>query len=404
MSVEITPSSFHHKSRRADQDLANPISKHKGVWLSIVITLVVTFPLPPLLWALSASASPPFSPIGLEPMISNGLEKPVFLTHAGDHSSRLFVLEQAGRIRIIQNGHLQQTPLLDWSSHIQSGGERGLLGLAFHPNFHKNQRLFINYSRAGDGATVVAEIHLSATSPPTETILMVIPQPYSNHNGGMITVGPDGFLYIGTGDGGAGGDPGNRGQNPLTLLGKILRIDIDEKTPYSIPLENPVISTHRRSEIFALGFRNPWRFSFDKSNGELWVGDVGQNHWEEIDRVSSGKNYGWRIMEGTHCFQPQHQCNREGLTLPEGEYAHTGPRCSITGGYVYRGKTISKLYGQYIFGDYCSGEIFTLTNGHLSVLLSTEQNISSFGEDEDGELYIVGHGGTIHKLVERSIP
>jgi glucose/arabinose dehydrogenase len=338
------------------------------------------------------------------PVIVKGLEQPVFLTHAGDKSGRLFVLEQAGRIRIIQNGKLQPTPLLDWSSHIRSGGERGLLGLAFHPNFSKNQRLFINYTRAGDGATVVAKIQLSATSPPKETILMVIPQPYSNHNGGMIAFGPDGFLYIGTGDGGSGGDPENRGQNPLTLLGKILRIDIDKGNPYSIPPNNPVLSNQSPPEIFALGFRNPWRFSFDKMTGELWVGDVGQSHWEEIDRVVLGKNYGWRIMEGTHCFRPQSQCSRQGLILPEGEYPHTGSRCSITGGYVYRGKTIPMLLGHYIFGDYCSGEILQLTKGQITVLHSTAQQISSFGEDEEGELYVVGHGGTVHKLVGNSIP
>ena len=378
----------------------NTVPKHTVFSLTLIITCF----LPTFLWALSASPPIPPSPIDLEPVVTTGLDKPIFLTHANDRSSRLFVVEQVGRIRIIQNGQLNPIPLLDWSSHIRSGGEQGLLGLAFHPNFHKNQRLFINYSRTGDGATIVAEIYLSATKPPKETILMVIPQPYRNHNGGMIAFGPDKFLYIGTGDGGSGGDPGNRAQNPSSLLGKILRIDVDQKVPYSIPQSNPVLSEQRPSEIFALGFRNPWRFSFDQYTGELWLGDVGQNQWEEVDRVASGKNYGWRIMEGTHCFQPKQQCNQKHLTSPVAEYGHTGARCSITGGYVYRGKTIPALYGQYIFGDFCSGEMFTLNNGHPSVLLSTGQNISSFGEDENGELYVVGHGGTIHKLVERSNP
>lgn len=398
--MDIPPLFLHQKRLRADQGLGKPGPRKIRAWLSIAII----FSCHTLVWALAASPSPPQSPIGMVPVIVKGLEQPVFLTHAGDKSGRLFVLEQAGRIRIIQNGKLQPTPLLDWSSHIRSGGERGLLGLAFHPNFSKNQLLFINYTRAGDGATVVAKIQLSATSPPKETILMVIPQPYSNHNGGMIAFGPDGFLYIGTGDGGSGGDPENRGQNPLTLLGKILRIDIDKGNPYSIPPNNPVLSNQSPPEIFALGFRNPWRFSFDKMTGELWVGDVGQSHWEEIDRVVLGKNYGWRIMEGTHCFRPQSQCSRQGLILPEGEYPHTGSRCSITGGYVYRGKTIPMLLGHYIFGDYCSGEILQLTKGQITVLHSTAQQISSFGEDEEGELYVVGHGGTVHKLVGNSIP
>ncbi len=342
----------------------------------------------------------------LIPIVTAGLESPLYLTHAGDDSGRLFVVEQPGRIRIIQKGRLLDAPFLDLTSRVRSGGERGLLGVAFHPEYRRNRRYLVSYTRGPDGATVVAEYHASENpnqSETTEKVLMTVPQPYANHNGGMVEFGPDGFLYIARGDGGSGGDPGNRGQNREELLGKILRIDVDRGTPYAIPADNPFAAGGGRPEIFAYGLRNPWRFSFDRETGELWAADVGQDDWEEIDLIRRGANYGWRIMEGAHCFQPRTGCQTAGLVPPVAEYRNQRPRCAITGGYVYRGAGIPTLRGAYVFGDYCSGEIMTLSGrrtGVPQVLLSTVLKISSFGQDQAGELYVVGHGGTVHRLVK----
>ncbi len=359
-----------------------------------------------LIWSPSISAfalakPPPKADISLFPLVTKGLEQPVFVTHSGDQGQRLFIVEQAGRIRILEKGRLLPTPFLDITDRINFGGERGLLGLAFHPKFSNNGRFFVNYSRATDGATVISEFQVSDTinlAKPAEKILLTISQPYGNHNGGMIAFGPDGFLYMATGDGGARGDPGNRGQNQTELLGKILRIDIDHGAPYSIPKDNPFATQQHGREIFAFGFRNPWRFSFDQMTGELWAADVGQNRWEEIDRVEKGKNYGWRIMEGMHCFKPSTDCPQVGLTLPIAEYANESGRCSITGGYVYRGQQIPHLQGTYIFGDYCSGEVMGLVNNRVTVFLSTGFRIASFGEDATGELYVVDHGGGVYRI------
>jgi glucose/arabinose dehydrogenase len=354
----------------------------------------------------------------------------VYVTHAGDGSGRLFVLEQPGSIRIVQNGSLLDQPFLDVSARVLSGGERGLLGLAFHPDYRRNGRFVVNYTRQPDGATVVSEFRVSSDpnrAGANEKVLMVVPQPFANHNGGMVDFGPDGFLYVGLGDGGSAGDPGNRGQNVQELLGKILRIDVDRGEPYAIPPDNPFVSEGGRSasaptsaeasvgrrsfseggkasadrpEIFAYGLRNPWRFSFDRETGELWVADVGQDEWEEIDVVRRGSNYGWRIMEGNHCFAPRPVCPTTGLIPPVAEYGHQQGRCTIIGGYVYRGRGIPDLRGTYVYGDYCSGEIFGLINGEQRVLLATGLSITSFGTDENGELYVVGHGGTVHRIVK----
>jgi glucose/arabinose dehydrogenase len=239
----------------------------------------------------------------------------------------------------------------------------------------------------------------------TERVLMVVPQPYLNHNGGMIVFGPDGFLYIGRGDGGSKGDPQNRAQNPQEWLGKILRIDVDKARPYAIPPDNPYASGGGRPEIFALGIRNPWRFSFDRVTGMLWLADVGQYKWEEVDLVVAGGNYGWRIMEGAHCYNPAEDCSPEGLVFPIAEYGHEHGRCSITGGYVYRGTAVPALKGTYLFGDYCSGELFAVpatANRKSStaprVLMQTGVRISSFGEDEAGEVYVVDHRGAIYQV------
>lgn len=374
--------------------------------IGFVVFMVFLTTTPLLAFELSPTVHLHPSPISLAPLVTSGLENPIFITHAGDQSFRLFVVEQPGRIRIIQEGILLSRPFLDMTSKVGFGGERGLLGLAFHPNFRRNGRFVVNYTRSEDGATVIAELTVSDNpnqSSSTERILLTIPQPYGNHNGGMVAFGPDGFLYIGTGDGGSGGDPGNRGQDPSQLLGKVLRLDTDHGSPYDSPSTNPFFEDQGRAEIYALGFRNPWRFSFDRETGELWVGDVGQNQWEEIDLVERGKNYGWRIMEGAHCYAPPKGCSQLGLSLPVAEYKNESPRCAITGGYVYRGNKIPALRGTYIFGDYCSGEIMGLTNKAPKVLANTGLRITSFGENEEGEIYVVDHGGTISRLAPSSV-
>jgi glucose/arabinose dehydrogenase len=361
-------------------------------------------PKPASLWALSSS---PTNHVGehfsLETIMAKGLSQPIFLTHSSDGSERLFVVEQNGRIVILEKGKLLPSPFMDISPLLATGGERGLLGLAFHPNYQKTGRYFLNYTRKQDGATVIAEFQVSSNphrSEMRETVLLVIPQPYGNHNGGMVAFGPGGYLFIGTGDGGSGGDPGNRGQNPSELLGKILRIDVDHGSPYAIPATNPFSNEGGRPEIFALGFRNPWRFSFDRKTGELWTGDVGQNSWEEINVVKLGENHGWRLMEGNHCYKPDKGCRQSSkVTMPLTEYANAGPRCSVIGGYVYRGRDVPSLYGTYLFADYCSGEIFGFREGKQQVLLDTDLQITSFGEDEKGEVYVINHQGSIHRII-----
>jgi glucose/arabinose dehydrogenase len=348
-------------------------------------------------WATTAAAQ---DALRLEP-VALGLELPVFVGHAGDGSERLFVVEQAGRILIVDAGELLAEPFLDISEEVLSGGERGLLGLAFHPQFADNRRYFVHYTRAEDGASVIAEFRVSSDpnrSRPAGRALLRVSQPFANHNGGMIAFGPDGFLYIALGDGGSAGDPGNRAQNPNVLLGKILRIDVDGRRPYAIPPDNPFVAGGGRPEIYALGLRNPWRFSFDRKRGRLYVGDVGQRQREEINIVRLRRNYGWRVLEGSRCFEPPEGCERRGLELPRTEYGHGGGRCAVTGGYVYRGRDIPFLARTYVFGDYCSGEVFGLLRRERSVLLDTDLSITSFGEDEAGELYVVDHGGAIYRI------
>ena len=349
--------------------------------------------------------------VALVPVLS-GLASPVYFTNAHDGINRRFIVEQGGRIKVLANGASTPTVFLDIAARVIAGGEQGLLGLAFHPHFRTNRRFFVNYTRSPDGATVIAEYHASSIDPnladPAETVLLVIPQPFTNHNGGMIEFGPDRFLYIGMGDGGAANDPGNRAQDINSLLGKILRIDVDRgdgPNAYSSPVDNPFFgSIPGRDEIYATGMRNPWRFSFDRATGALYAGDVGQNAWEEIDLVTLGANCGWRMMEGFHC-NPSISggaCDSNLLTLPIAEYAHTAGRCSVTGGYFYRGPNGTFAPGTYLYADYCTGEIFTLMNRQQDLLLDTSMNISSFGEDEAGEIYVVGLGGTIHRLVRAS--
>jgi hypothetical protein len=350
----------------------------------------------------------------LEPVLS-GLTQPLFLTHAHDGTNRKFIVEQPGRILVMQPESSTTAVFLDIRSRVLSGGERGLLGLAFHPQYAANGRLFVNYTRQPDGATVIAEYHASnmspnAADPASEVVLLLIPQPFDNHNGGMVEFGPDGFLYIGMGDGGSGNDPGNRAQNVNELLGKILRIDVDKPASsavrYSSPSSNPFFGpVAGRDEIFATGFRNPFRFSFDRLNGRLFAGDVGQSTREEIDIVTKGGNYGWRVLEGTFCtgLGPV-SCSVLPALRPVTEYVRQSGRCAVTGGYVYRGSRRALPYGAYVFGDFCSGEIFVLHEGNQTVILDTSLGISSFGEDESGELYVVALGGSVSRITSSSSP
>lgn len=344
-------------------------------------------PLAAMLGAAACSgAAESDGPIALEPVVE-GLDQPVFLTHAGDGSGRLFVIEQEGRILVLEGGEIAAPPFLDIVERVRCCGERGLLGLAFHPDFPDDRRFYVNYTRAEDGATVVSEFRVGdtgAADPASERILLVVEQPFGNHNGGMIAFGPDGGLYVGMGDGGSGGDPRNFAQDPDALLGKMLRLDVDDGAG------DP--------EIFAMGLRNPWRFSFDRETGTLWAGDVGQNAIEEISVIEEGGNYGWRIKEGTRDFEPA--ATDATLIPPVAEYANDGSRCSVTGGYVYRGEVVEMLMGDYLFADYCSGEVMRLTDEGVTVLLDTGMSISSFGEDEQGELYVVDHDGGIYRVVE----
>jgi hypothetical protein len=339
--------------------------------------------------------------IYLQPRLQ-GLTSPVLVTHAGDGTNRLFVVELPGVIKVVAGSSASPSVFLDISDRVLDGGERGLLGLAFHPQFASNDRLFVHYTREPDGASVIAE-YLAAGTPAatqaTERVLLVVDQPFANHNGGSIAFGPDGHLYIGLGDGGSSNDPQNRAQNIDDLLGKILRIRVDGAEPYEVPSDNPYAgSTPGRDEIYAIGLRNPFRFSFDRTTGALLVGDVGQGHREEIDLVSIGANLGWRVYEGTRCTGLGPSCSTAGLTPPIVEYDHSLGRCSVTGGYAYRGSRGTLPAGTYVFADFCSGEIFAWWNGVMHVLLDTTLNVSSFGEDEAGELYVVGLGGTVHAI------
>jgi hypothetical protein len=335
---------------------------------------------------------------------------PVHVTSARDGSRRLFVVERQGRVVVFRPlSTMPPAVFLDIRDKVLAGGERGLLGLAFHPDYPTNGRFFVNYTRVGDGATVIAEYRASPPDAdrarPAETPVLVIPQPFANHNGGMIAFGPDGFLYIGMGDGGSANDPDNRAQDVNDLLGKILRIDVNGPPPYSSPATNPFVGREGRDEIFALGFRNPWRFSFDRLTGQLYAGDVGQFEREEIDLVTVGGNYGWRLREGTLCtgLGPG-DCEDPGLVPPLLDYAHAGGRCSVTGGYVYRGNQDTLPQGTYVFADFCSGEIWRRAGGGKTLLLDTALLVSSFGEDEDGEIYVVDLAGTLSILVRDPEP
>jgi len=360
--------------------------------------------------------------ITIDEITASGFTRPVQVTHAGDGSQRLFVVEQTGKITILKDGAVLNTPFIDLTNKVVCCGERGLLGVAFHPEYPSNGYFFVNYTRASDGATVIARYQVSAGDPdladPTSaTILLTIPQPYTNHNGGQLLFSPlDGYLYIGMGDGGSGGDPINSGQDTSTFLGAMLRLDVDSGSPYTIPSDNPFVGTEGLDEIWAYGLRNPWRFSFDRQNGDLYIGDVGQNLWEEISYqvggTPGGTNFGWRCKEGTHNYNFTGDCLTAFLTDPITEYSHS-VGFSVSGGFVYRGVACPNMVGRYFYADYVEGKIWSLykssenpTTWSLPELeLDTGLNISGFGEDETGELYLVDYsGGTIRHLADVSGP
>jgi glucose/arabinose dehydrogenase len=345
--------------------------------------------------------------------VAAGLASPVAIVHAGDGSGRLFVVEQGGQIRILSGGILEPTPFLNISGRLVSGGEQGLLGLAFPPSYFGKAYFYVNYTRILDGSTVVSRFHLpadpNAADPASEEVLLVVPQPAGNHNGGQLAFGPDGFLYIALGDGGGGNDQFGNGQNPATLLGSLLRLDVEAGVnPYLVPPDNPfVVDPAALDEIWATGLRNPWRFSFDRLSGDLYLGDVGQGSIEEIDFQPAaslgGENYGWNILEGPACFLPAVGCvPPAGYVPPVAFYDHTLGNCSVTGGYVYRGPGNPGMQGRYFYGDFCSGRVGALRQvGNVwenQLIADTTFSISSFGEDEAGRLYLADYGGTIFRI------
>ncbi len=360
----------------------------------------------------------PLAPVELEPAFP-GLEfdRMVLLTYPDDGSGRLFVVLQPGRIVVFQNdpGVESARTFLDIRERVNdSGNEEGLLGLAFDPAFAENGHFYLNYTASGPRRTVVSRFAVSADDPNTadpgsELVFLEVAQPYRNHNGGHVAFGPDGMLYVGLGDGGSGGDPRGNGQDTSTLLGSILRIDVsalDETGGYAVPPDNPFASGDgtARGEIWAYGLRNPWRFSFDRETGDLWAADVGQNRYEEVDIIRPGLNYGWNVMEGSKCFRPTN-CDTRGLEMPVAEYGREGG-CSVTGGYVYRGRRLPTLYGAYLYADFCSGKIWALRHDGAAVteqmlIADTGLSISSFGEDPSGEVYVLTFEGAVYRFAPR---
>jgi glucose/arabinose dehydrogenase len=338
-------------------------------------------------------------------LVAEGFQRPLLLTNAGDGSNRLFVVEQDGQIEVAENGAQLAEPFLDIDANVGSNGnEQGLLGLAFHPDYENNGFLYVNYTDTA-GNTVVSRFTASGNTadPSSEMVMLQIEQPYENHNGGLLYFGPDGYLYIGTGDGGSGGDPRNNGQSTETLLGKLLRIDVNAAEPYAIPVDNPFGRGGGLGEIWAYGLRNPWRFSFDRTTGDLYIADVGQGEWEEISFLpggsAGGANFGWNFFEGTHAYEGDPP---SGLIPPVAEYDH-GHGCSVTGGHVYRGEMLPEWQGVYVYGDFCSGEMWGLVqhsdgSWENQAIYDTSFLITSFGEDEAGELYVLDRFGALYRL------
>jgi glucose/arabinose dehydrogenase len=387
-----------------------------GVWLLVGCSSEDSPTPPSTTPSASCAAGAPVSgtPNLSTVLVARGLQDPLDLQVPAGDRARLFVVEQGGRIRIVRNGAVVSPPFLDISGRIRSGGEQGLLGLAFHPQYAQNGRFFVNYTdRNGD--THIAEFRVSSNpdvaDPGSERQLLFVNQPFDNHNGGAVAFGNDGLLYIGLGDGGSGGDPQGNGQSLTTLLGKILRIDVNQGSPYGIPADNPFASRTGAREVWSFGLRNPWRFSFDRATGDLYIGDVGQGAREEVDvglaARRGGENWGWNVMEGSRCFRPASGCSTGGLDLPVAEYDH-GSGCSITGGVVYRGCRLPGYAGTYFYADYCSALVrsFRLEGGRAvdardwtSTLGRGLDNPTSFGVDADGEAYIVDGDGEIYRIV-----
>jgi glucose/arabinose dehydrogenase len=351
------------------------------------------------------------SAIAIE-VVADGLSNPVDVTApAGD--SRLFIVEQEGRIRIVENGALREAPFLDITDRVRSGGERGLLGLAFHPRFASNGHFYVNYT-GEDGDTRVERYTVltdpGLVDPRSAKSIIEIGQPFGNHNGGQIAFGPDGMLYIGMGDGGSANDPSENGQNASTLLGSLLRIDVDGGDPYAIPPDNPFLQeSEARDEAWAIGLRNPWRFSFDFESGLLYIADVGQNAWEEVNVVpasAAGLNFGWSRWEGTHCFRWP-ACDDAEIRMPVVEYERDHG-CSVIGGFVYRGTAMPGVVGHYFYSDWCEGWLRSFqfvsgaVMGHTEWAVGEIGNVLSFGQDAEQNLYVTSSNGRVYRLVLRS--
>lgn len=364
------------------------------------------------------TSSEPNPPIEVAPgtfglaQVASGLSNPLYLT-APTGDSRLFVVEKIGRIRVIKNGSLLATPFLDIRTKVSGGSEQGLLSVAFHPSYASNGFLYVNYTDL-DGDTAIERYTVSANSdvanPASAKMILAIDQPFANHNGGLNLFGPDGFLYIGMGDGGGGGDPNGNGQNKNVLLGKILRIDIEGGNPYAIPASNPYINGGGRAEVWAYGLRNPWRFAFDRTDNLLYIADVGQNAFEEVNVVPANQpavNYGWNVMEGTSCYNAS-SCNQSGLQRPALDYKlREGGTCTIIGGMVYRGTAVPQIVGHYLYSDYCAGWIRSFKWTGSSVSNATQWQtpehgmILSFGQDNAGEMYVLSANGHVYKIVRQ---
>ena len=370
--------------------------------------------------ACGGQAAEPPPPVSTTPasltLVVSGLTSALYVTAPPADSTRVFVVQQGGTIRVLRRDTLLATPFLDVSALIDPNGERGLLSLAFHPSYAANGQFFIYYTDKS-GTVTIARYRVSSGDPnvgdpASAQILLAIPHgTYANHNGGLVAFGPDGYLYIGTGDGGGGGDPLRNAHDSTKLLGKILRIDVNGGAPYAIPPSNPFVGRPPAApEVWAYGLRNPWRFSFDRSRGDLYIGDVGQNLWEEIDYAPGGDrgghNYGWNTMEGMHCYSPSSGCVMTGLVMPVSEYDHGSGNCSIIGGYVYRGARVPGLAGRYFFADLCPGWVRSLKMqaGVATALqdhtpqFGLHPQITSFGEDARGELYITVGGGSVYRI------
>ncbi|HEY2031447.1 MAG TPA: PQQ-dependent sugar dehydrogenase [Myxococcales bacterium] len=349
--------------------------------------------------------------LALQPFVTAGLDGPVFMTQPLD-DGRMFVVEQAGRIRVIRDGALQAAPFLDLTARVLSGGERGLLSVAFHPAYATNHLFYVYFTSQPSGDIRIERFNVTANPEvadpaSSQLVLATLHSEFSNHNGGLLSFGPDGFLYAGLGDGGSGGDPHGNGQNPNALLASLLRLDVDHGLPYAIPPGNPFANGNGRPEVWAKGLRNPWRYAFDPPTATLYVADVGQDLHEEVDVVaagSAGVNYGWNLTEGFSCYNAS-TCDRTGLQAPVLDYPHDGRACSITGGYVYRGVQIPALTGHYFYSDFCAGFVRSFRFDGAAAAEQhdwglTAASATSFAVDRAGELYLIA-GNSILKLVEQ---